>query len=150
MIEGRRIGCRRGARRLGRAGEVLRDRDQIFNRQISVSAQRLDLLEICRAGKEERIIDRDQIAVVMDQGADLIDQSRITLRDINDALCRRRINRGIEKDAIETLSGSFQAVDLRPKISRLKISFIDRKPIQRIRGLGDVQKLAVQIQVDDA
>src|SRR5256885_8407508 len=51
----------------------------------------------------------------------------LALRQVDDAFGGCRINRRVEKYAIEAFVSGLKAVDLRPEISGLKVFLIDRK-----------------------
>ena len=99
---------------------------------------------------EQRVVDRDKIAVVIDQRTDLVDQPRVALCKVYDTLRGCGINRRVQKDAIEALALSFEPIYSRPEVSCLKIFLVDRKPIERVRSLRDIQEPAIQFQMNHA
>ena len=52
-------------------------------------------------------------------------------------------------DDVEALTGALHAVDRRPEVAGLEVSFVDRKAVKCIRRFGDVQETSVEIELHD-
>ncbi len=90
-----------------------------------------------------------QIAAVVDQRADFVDQARAILFLIHFPFGGGCKKRGVDKDAVESCAGPLEPADLEEEIRGDEILLADRIAVEGIRLLCQVQELPVGIQLDD-
>ncbi len=150
MVERTRVRDRRAGAGCGIAGEILRDRDQFRDFQIPVRAQGLQRGHILLPADVQGVVDGDQPAAVVDQRADLVDQPGAVRVQVQRAFgCRREKGR-VHENAVETFLVPFQSADQRPEIPDEEVRLVDRETVQRVRCLGEIEELAVQVELNDA
>src|SRR5688572_19304346 len=85
MIKWRGIGDGRSNAGLRIAREVVWNRNQFFNLQVTVGAQGFERFHIGLAAEKQRIVNRYQITAVINERTHFIDQLCLIIRQINNA-----------------------------------------------------------------
>src|SRR5215213_351126 len=98
----------------------------------------------------KRVVDHNQCPTVLDQRTHLVDQPRALAHLVYFAFGGRGKEWGIDDNAVKYLVRAFEFCRQGEEIRGDEIRFMDGETIQCIRGLGNVQELAVEVMLDDA
>ncbi len=150
MVEGCGVNRRTAEARVWVAAEIFRHWDQHFYLQVAIRAQRFQRFEVRLSAQEQGVIHRHEIPAIINQRTHLVDQPRAILRQVHNPLAGGCKERRIEKDAVEAFPGTFQTVDLRPKIPGLEIRPDDGKAIEAVGRLREVEEFLIPVEVQDA
>ena len=87
-------------------------------------------MQIRRPRDEQCVVDRDQVSAIVDEWTDFVHHTFAMIDEIDRSSASGGEKWGIEHNTIKPLVGTFEDINLGPKVTHLEIRFVNREAIE--------------------